>query len=341
MQNKKHILVCCLNWGLGHATRCIPLIQNLNLEHNVSLASSGLAGELLLKNFPSLDYFELPDYNIQYSQKAFSFGLVKQIPKILRTIRQEKKTIALIQRTEQFDIIISDSRLGCWLPNIKSIYLCHQLNIQGIPFGDLANKMHRKTIEKFSEIWVPDIEGEKNLSGVLSSSTSSKVKRIGWISQFEGGANTNKEDEGKILAIVSGPEPHRTIFEKQLLEIQKSLPITIIGGSKKNIKAKDYIPMANRSELISELQTSDLIISRAGYTTLMDVICLGKKGILIPTPGQTEQEYLVKHNHNLKGIRFIQQDQLKVELIEEINTLTLEETEEFQSPNWKELLEDL
>jgi UDP:flavonoid glycosyltransferase YjiC (YdhE family) len=341
MNTKKNILFCCLNWGLGHASRCTPMIQNFSATHSVSIASSGLAGELLQKNFPELNYFKLPDYKIQYSENYFSIGMVQQIPRIISTIKKERKLIAEIQINEQFDVIISDSRLGCWLPKIKSIYLCHQLNIQGIPFGNLASKLHHKAIRKFTEIWVPDTEGEKNLSGALSSSKNRKIKRIGWLSQFEGAANIKGTSAGKTLAIISGPEPHRTSFEKQLLEIQKSLPITIIGGTDATKNTKNYIAFADRDQLWTEIQKADLIISRAGYTTLMDLVCLNKKAILIPTPGQTEQEYLVTYNRHLKGIRFMPQNKLSAERIKEMKEITSEDAVAFLAPNWAKLLVEL
>jgi predicted glycosyltransferase len=66
------------------------------------------------------------------------------------------------------------------------------------------------------------------------------------------------------------------------------------------IKVFNHLPA---DELRQEIERAEWVISRCGYSTIMDLVALQKKALLIPTPAQTEQEYLAAYLHR-KHIAF-------------------------------------
>ena len=321
MISNANILFCVLNWGLGHASRSSALIELLSQNNTIHIASSGEAGLLLRENFPKLSYHELPDYNIQYAKGANqAFKIASQGIKVLSCIKHEHGVVSKLQDSFHFNTIISDSRPGCYLAHCKSIYLCHQLQMQG-KGAWFANWLHHRYIHHFQEVWIPDQEGSKNISGALSQTSHPHAKYIGWLSQCAAHEDHIKPAKN-ILAILSGPEPQRSILEGKLFELQRSLSFTIVGGSSKTKEREGYIPFANKDDLSQLIQTADIIISRTGYSTLMDLMVLKKKGILIPTPGQSEQEYLGNHLAGNDQFEIIPQSALSLDKITEaIKTL--------------------
>ena len=305
---KPRILLAPLDWGLGHATRCIPLIKALqNQNFEVFVGASGKITALLQLEFPELTFIPLKGYGINYAKKRsnFMFSIFAQLPKICKAIQYENKRIKQIVAEYQIDIIISDNRLGCYHKKIPSIFVTHQLNIlTGFQLFDRwALKTNYYFINKYSECWVPDCEGEHNIAGVLSHplrQPKTSLRYLGLLSRFECRDEVRKIP---LTILISGPEPQRSIFEKLLIEQAESYKIEalVIRGlpddqqlmysSNEKLQFRNHVP-AQELELI--LQQSELIIARSGYSTIMDLIALQKKAILIPTPGQTEQEYLAK-----------------------------------------------
>ncbi len=315
-----HILVCPLDWGLGHATRCIPLIQKfLRQGKRVSIAGNGRSLNLLKLEFPHLSFYELPDYDISYPKKGKHFVLHMglQSQKILIAITKEKKRIKDILRSSDIDMILSDNRFGCYHKKCFSVFMSHQINI-ALPQGlNWLNKINQQFISKYNELWIPDNEGANNLSGKLSHGPNIKAKYLGVLSRF-----TRPETEIKIvydyLAIVSGPEPQKSIFEETLRKKLKSssfkcaLVRGVPGSSKLQIEegldVYDHLPAEKLNHLINQ---SKKIICRAGYSSIMDLYTLEKEAILIPTPGQTEQEYLARYLNRRMGFTFIKQEELE------------------------------
>jgi predicted glycosyltransferase len=312
----KKILVAPLNWGLGHATRCMPIIKIL-LEQGfeILLASDGDAGRILSKEFPNLPYFELPSYNISYPSENMLYNGLVQSKNIFKTIKKEKKTIQNIVNQYNINIVISDNRFGCYTENTKNIFITHQINIK-TPYrwtDFFARKINHFFIKKFDEIWIPDVKNEPSLAGTLSHGYLEKLPPchyLGVISRFEKTINITiplgfpKQPERysniNILILLSGPEPQRTILEQKILAQAEKLPydFLLVRGlvkeneqltEQKNIKILNYATSETLNEL---MRNAKLIIARSGYTTLMDLALTGKKALLIPTPGQTEQEYL-------------------------------------------------
>lgn len=306
---KKRILIAPLDWGLGHATRCIPIIYTLlELDYEVIIAADGPIKNLLQLEFPNVVFTKLKGYKIHYTSNKFwlPFRLALQFPKLLWCIYQEHLWVKRIVATYNIDAVLSDNRMGLSHSKIPCIYITHQLKIKtgNIISEWLAQKIHYFFINKYSFCWVPDSELANNLAGDLShpdKMPAIPVKYIGPLSRFEKITTQIKYD---LLILISGPEPQRTIFETLLLKelktftgsvaFVKGLPVNVEKEQLSNETTKN-ISVANHlhsNELNKIIQQSEMIICRSGYTTVMDLIKLGKKAILVPTPGQTEQEYL-------------------------------------------------
>lgn len=328
--HKLRILVAPLDWGLGHATRCIPIIRSL-LKHNaeVVLAASGPVKTLLEKEFPELKIVHLDGYNITYSRdgKLFLPKLFTQLPRVFFAIRNERKWVQKIIIKERIDAVISDNRAGLHHSLIPGVYITHQLQIQtGSKVSDRwIRKLHYRFINKFQQCWIPDNEKEESLAGALSHPVSFpnvSTKYIGILSRFEKKPTQIQYD---FLLLLSGPEPQRSLLESKLVHafdagahsfaLVRGLPN---GGEAlvlKNEKGKvfDHLPADALNELILQ---SESVIARAGYSTIMDLVKLHKKAVLIPTPGQTEQEYLARHLDDKKIFASITQADTSFENIQ-------------------------
>jgi UDP:flavonoid glycosyltransferase YjiC (YdhE family) len=306
------VLVAPLDWGLGHATRCIPVIKELlNQRCVVIIAASGAQKALLQEEFPSLSFVEISGYHIKYDKnRALSiFRLITSIPKILIRVKRENKWLRRFARDERPDLVLSDNRYGLYLPGVCCVFMTHQLLIRapfGGSFGRVAERFLQQLnyffIQRFSRCWVPDIPGDNSLSGKLSHTRnmpSIPTTYIGLLSRF-GAAATSVAGTVDLLVLLSGPEPQRTILEKMILDQAKGSDYRIVlvrglpGGGKPlsapaGMHVHDHLPAAALEPLIRQ---SSLVLARSGYSTVMDLVRLGKKAIYIPTPGQTEQEYL-------------------------------------------------
>ena len=303
------VVVAPLDWGLGHATRCIPLIKSLlNAGCSVSIACNKTAQSLFLQEFQNLHYLPLRGYNIRYSssKRLFAFKILQQIPKIIFSIWYEHMWLREAIKQYDFDFIVSDNRYGFYHKNKPSFFITHQLFIQ-TPFPWLSKKLQKinyRFINRFKACWVPDFPFEPNLAGILSHSKqlpSIPVHYLGLLSRLT--LQKEAKTKYKWLFMVSGPEPQRTIFEALCCKVIEQLNdnILLIRGlpqSEKVLKVPEYCTVFNHlptQQLEMAFAQSEYVISRAGYTTVMEVISMQKKSILIPTPGQTEQEYIAKH----------------------------------------------
>ena len=305
------VLVCPLDWGLGHATRCIPIIRQLiETGARVILASDGPQLHLLRSEFPQLEHILLPGYKVKFSRIIpLSLRMILYAPRLLLKIKREHKILDQLIKKHNIDIVISDNRYGLWNSNIHSIIITHQLNIIPPawlrPFEKLLHRHTHQFIEKFNECWIPDAAGKINLSGKLSHSQNlpKNARYVGLLSRFDReNSETKSKNNYKVVAIVSGPEPQRSLFEEALLSQLplNNLPCLLIRGLPGNTtihKKNELLDIAdhlNAEQLEPILHSKPLVICRAGYSTLMDIAITGNKAILVPTPGQTEQEYLAK-----------------------------------------------
>lgn len=305
---RKTILVVPLDWGLGHATRDIPLIHELiNAGCNVVIAAEGKHASLLQQEFPHLTFLSLPGYRIQYAQKGWLFGLkiIQQIPKILQAIKYEQQWLLKVVEEHKIDAVISDNRFGLYHPKIPTVFISHQLLIK-TPFGGITEKwlqrINYKYIRRYSACWIPDYAGPNNLSGILAhpAKLPPNTTYLGCLSRFENRPGVPQRYD--LLVLISGPEPQRSNLEKMVIEQVKALPISALivsgkPGTPEKQQITPYIQQVNHlnaKELNEAMLAAGMVLSRSGYTTLMDLAKLNKKAILIPTPGQSEQEYLGK-----------------------------------------------
>lgn len=298
----KKVLVAPLNWGLGHTSRVIPIIKQLLAQgHEVFLASDGEALELLRLEFPNLRTFVLTGYQVHYGGKNLLLSLTLQLPKIVKSILKEYFETAAIVKKENIDIVISDNRLGCRSPKSYNIIITHQINLvlNNRLLADLASKTNHILLNKFDEVWVPDLPPPDHITGLMSNNNlKTKVVYVGPLSRLK---KLKADFKRECLVILSGPEPLRTEFEEKIINqaikmpdqflIVRGLPLNHEG----NIQVSDNVilcPFMTSDQLSEAISHSQFVIARTGYTTIMDMISLNQPCILVPTPGQPEQEYL-------------------------------------------------
>ncbi len=319
----RRVLYAVLDWGLGHATRSIPIIQELQAQQfEVAIAGSGESLELLRREFPGVMFHELPGYQPRYAASGkMALAMLRQLPHFIGTIRAEHRKLQSILDQQRFDVVVSDNRYGCWSRELPSIFITHQSNIQ-MPrrFGWLAPLVRQVTyrlLRNFSECWVPDLRNAL-LTGKLSEFAHLKnipVTFIGPLSRFRYTGPTQYKFE--ILAVFSGPEPQRTILENIVLEsLQNSnKSFFVVRGlpfDSKSYKEYNIVNFADMQTLSQLMNSSEIVIARSGYSTVMDLIALRKKAILIPTPGQTEQEYLAALLHQKAWFYSTEQDRFNL-----------------------------
>lgn len=309
------ILLAPLNWGLGHATRCIPIIRHyLSQGNEVVLAGDGDSICLLRGVFPELRVIDLPSLELEYTANAQQRGFyLRAIWALTRFTIADQYYLRQILAREHFDLIISDNRFGCFSRDVRSVYITHQL-YPVLPkrlrlFQSIARAVHACIYKRYKEVWVPDYaDATKSLSGALSHGGrfDKKAKYIGPLSRFAGVKIENKNNGPySTLAILSGLEPQRTIFEKEILQryAQSADSVLLVRGKVADphtlIRKGDItiVPSITDQDLINTAQGVKTIIARSGYSTIMDLQALGvlHKAELHPTPGQSEQEYLAHY----------------------------------------------
>ena len=326
--HKKRILVAALNWGLGHASRCIPIIRALEKEDFIPvIASDGPALLLLKKEFPSIEYHELCSYNIRYTKRAefLKLKLLLKTSQILKAISKENKQTADIVNSDHISGIISDSRFGVRDPGVWNVFITHQLTVLSGSTTFISTKLHQMYLRKFDECWIPDSARQKNLSGILGHSENfqHQLKYIGALSRFQ---KKNVPAENDILLLLSGPEPQRSLLEKLFLKefAESDKKILLVRGvmekteplqQKGTIRIMPYLLSEDLEDIIN---SSELIIARSGYSTVMDLSRMEKQAFFIPTPGQYEQEYLAARLKNLGIAPFCKQEDFNLHRLNEL-----------------------
>jgi uncharacterized protein (TIGR00661 family) len=307
---KIRVLIAPLDWGLGHTTRCIPIIYEL-LKNDVDVIIAGNENQqvLLKQEFPHCTYIYLEGYNVQYAASArkLFFKMLMQIPRILSAMSKEHKWLKKAIKDYQIDAVISDNRYGLHYSGVPCVFITHQLLIKN-PLGSLAEKLLQKInynqINRFHQCWIPDFDDHPNLAGDLSH--PQKMPKIP--AYYIGPLTRMKKletiiDKNHLLIILSGPEPQRSVFENLIFEQIISFPgtATIVRGLPSGMelpKTADHINIYNhldRYHLNKEMCKAAFVLCRSGYSSVMDIHAVGVKSVLIPTPGQTEQEYLADY----------------------------------------------
>ncbi|MGQ1890409.1 glycosyltransferase [Thermophagus sp. OGC60D27] len=321
----KTILICPLDWGLGHMSRDLPLIKEFRKHgHRVIVAASSRLIEWLKTEYSDTETVFFPGPEIRYGQKGtLILKLLFQLPLLIWWYFREKRYTANLISRYHPDLIISDNRYGVRHRSTFSVIVTHQLMLK-LPlyikwFEYPLHLLIKKLIQFFDECWVPDFKKEFSLAGDLVHKYRypKNIKLIGPLSRFDDSKNQLKYNlglkPGTLLAIISGPEPHRTLLEKELIKLfdhyrGKVCLIRGKGFNRRFLKAQtatreiyNHLPTP---ELHEKAATSEIIITRSGYSTIMDMYILKQSMFMIPTPGQTEQEYLAKFHHRKSPSKF-------------------------------------
>jgi len=343
---QKAVCIAPLDWGLGHATRCIPLIHALEaLNYTIYIAGEGKQTSILKEAFPNAHFIPLKGYRIHYSkEKRFLIPTILfQVPKIIISIIQEHQWLKKTNKQHPFDLIISDNRFGFFHNKIKSVFITHQLEIQ-TPFNWLTRicqNISYRFINKFNACWVADMQPPNHIAGNLVNTKPLPAIDIWYmncLSRLQHYVQaSNNENKIKFLGIVSGPEPQRAIFENILWNSGNELnyPFVIVAGmpddklyNKLTSKGNLYHHLSGKA-LADQINDAEFIICRGGYTTLLELIPFKKKLILIPTPGQTEQEYLAKYWHAKKWAISFEQEHFNL-----LDALKAAKNFEYQTPRF-------
>jgi uncharacterized protein (TIGR00661 family) len=313
--NKRRVLIAPLDWGLGHATRCIPVIKAFEKKDWEVLIGADGAGEYLLRQeFPHLQFVQLEGYRVRYSNSKWTLPLkmVWQAPGILSAIRKENRWLQHAIEKHNIDLVVSDNRYGLYTDKVPCIFITHQLQIKA-SYRWLEKrllKLNYKYISRFTECWVPDAE-VNSLAGDLSHPSALHpfpLHYIGPLSRFKKQMAVVKY---KYLFLISGPEPQRSLLEKKILKDIGKLKEDILiirgkPGDKEILPVPGNITIYNHlggEALEKAMNSAAFIISRPGYTTVMEIAALQQRSVLVPTPGQTEQEYLAKYL-KIQGLAF-------------------------------------
>lgn len=331
MKKKFRILICPLNWGLGHASRDAYLIRFLLEQgYDVIIGGEGASIEFLKTELPGLKYTDLPSFQIRFSAKYPAwFMITLLLPGFFTWMIRENKLLQQVIRKYEIDLVISDTRYGLWSSLIPSVIITHQISFKLPlllkPFHYLLYRINRIALNRFSQCWIPDFPGYPNLSGSLTHRYKLPVHTsfIGPLSRFHRLGNEIVPENGfEIAAILSGPEPQRSIFEKMITEHlartnRRAIIVCGLPGRKisENLSTTILrVSYATGIELLTILKTSKYIICRSGYSTIMDLAALNKTAMLVPTPGQTEQEYIARHMAKQGFFLFTEQKDFNLEI---------------------------
>lgn len=325
--NKPRILICPLDWGLGHAVRCVPIIRTIKKLGAIPvIAADNGPLRLLKKEFPEAEFVTFPGVSVSYPNDGGNmlWSMIKQSPALFQGIKDETTFIKHIIPALQIDAIISDNRFGAYSIEVPSVYITHQIHIQtGNTITDaLARKQHAKYMKNFQQVWIPDITENDGISGKLSHGKNipSHGKYIGLLSRFS--TLDALEKKYDVACILSGPEPQRSLLEEIFIQQASLFPdkkFVLVSGnneSLKNIPAHIHqITLADAEMIRSIYASSENVVCRSGYTSIMEMVTVNRSAWLIPTPGQTEQEYLADYVDGKLGFKTMLQKHVDMQRI--------------------------
>lgn len=309
-------MIAPLNWGLGHASRCIPLIERLQSEgHEVVLGGDGESLTLLRKHFPGLSVLPLASLDLRYGKgNRQVWAMIRSLPKIVRSAISDHRMLADYLRYEQIDQVISDNRFGLYSEKTRSVYITHQLTV-ALPrpwqwLEPIVSRWHRKIISRYDACWIPDMEcrkdGVQGLAGRLSHPDilPKNAEYVGTLSRFAG-KEYQLDITYSVVAILSGLEPQRSVLENEIINRYENSDeaVLVVRGRMQGpptvVKHRNItiIPWLDDKHTASYLLGAKVIICRSGYSSIMDMYALGvmHKVEWHPTPGQPEQEYLAEY----------------------------------------------
>jgi len=309
---RPQLLVTVLDWGMGHATRTLPLVEHaVSLRSTVHVASKGTALACFAPplHAPHLHFHAKPGPDITYSKRGNFVRIASQIPSFLAHIRQERRWAEAFVRTHGVRAVLSDNCYGCAVPGVPSVLVSHQLQL---PVPALLEGAARAAVARwaaaFDALWVPDIEpGEGSLSGALADAhVHPHTAYVGVLSRLAPHAvqrslgDVPKPRTWVKVGMVSGVEPHRSLMEKALRAWMAGTegPCLVVagkpgGGVHVDGNVTTWCDPTD-TELAHALQEAETVVCRSGYSSQLDLAALGVRAILVPTPGQPEQEFLAQ-----------------------------------------------
>jgi uncharacterized protein (TIGR00661 family) len=354
MLQPSNILFAILDWGLGHATRSEPIIAFLvENGHNVYLAGSGKSAKYISTRFPSLPLLQMPDYRIEYAKNGNQIiKLMIQAPRLWFVVKHEHKTIEQYVKQYNIDFVFSDNRFGAYSKHCHSIYITHQLQFflrGGLkPFSKLVARVHRLFICNYSTVLVPDNKEDSIAGDISTNMNGQNTFYIGPLSRFYNyTCQSSNESRKFVLFLLSGTEPQRSILEQLLIEIAPKIQhkIVLVRGvvdAPKLVQQEgvEVVEFAEKEQLFSLILNAEYIVCRSGYSTIMDLWEIKRKAILVPTPGQPEQEYLSDYLKVIYGFESVKQKHLKMYNWNNIPSL-MEWEHNVCSINFKEVLKQI
>ena len=293
----------------------------------IILAGNGFSLEFLRKEFPGWQYVVLPSFEMRYSGGSSQVvSVLKAFLKLIAASWREHRRLRHLIKERNIDIVISDNRFGLFNRNCISVYITHQLTVPA-PAGfrfltPVIRKLHRNIISNYTYCWIPDEPGVFNLSGNLShhQALPENARFIGILSRFQPETfSVEAEKQYDFLFILSGVEPQRTILEKKIISFFQenlSCKAVLVRGVPDKKESIEYagqltiINQASEEELKSLLEMSEVVVCRSGYTGVMELASINKRAVLIPTPGQPEQEYLAEYLSSYPLFSCVKQDEL-------------------------------
>lgn len=331
----RKVILSPLDWGLGHATRIIPIIRYLvGSGCQVTVAATPVGIRVIQTEFPDLEYLIMPGYRMDYPRKGslFLLHMFRRLPRLISAIRKEHRWLLEAQRMHRWDLVISDNRYGFRHPDIPSVFITHQINIR-TEISNWADRLLKKInlalIRRFDACWIPDEESYPGLAGELSHGRLPPgIRYIGPLSRLIPERDIQRHG---LLILLSGPEPQRSMLEKSILDelsdyrgnvtLIRGLPDgTGVPSHSEEHRILNHLPAEAMGKAMAG---AALVICRSGYSSVMDLVCTGTPAVLIPTPGQTEQEYLAIHLEREGYFPYIKQDEFTLEaVIEKAGTFT-------------------
>ncbi len=304
MFENQRILICPLNWGIGHSTRMVAYARQLEKKGNtIIVAGDNKVLDVFEEELPHVERILLKDINVRYSKgKKIVRKLMLNSPLFFVSIFLQHFALQRLLSKIDVDIVISDSRPSLWTNKVKSYYVTHQPNVKLTDGWHWAEKMttalHHWFIRRYDGLLIPDVEGKDSFSGELSKVNDKRIKTfyIGWLSRFEKD-NTQVEKEDYSLLILSGVEPTRSLLRDEIVARYQKLDEQLIVAGDYNaeqIGKITILPYVRTEALKPLILSAKHVICRSGYSMVTDLKVLGVSAELIPTSGQPEQEYLAK-----------------------------------------------
>lgn len=327
----RRVLYGVYHWGLGHATRSLGLIRAL-LERGdeVTILMQPDQGLQLLKSElgDACEYYPFRDTPAPFSRYpvVFYLRMTAAMPWVLAGYRREHRETEKLVAERHFDCVVSDSRFGVWSQAVPSYCIFHSIH-QVVPFlrqitEPFVEWGQRDLLKGYTKILIPDVEENGGLSGWLGHDPRLDwgEGRLVYIGPLSSLPQTDFEQDIDVFFSVSGIEPQRGLLEELVLDALPRLSGKIIvtlgrpkdDGERREVAGTTVYGYLDRRRQAEMLSRAKLVMTRSGYTTLMELAGLGRKALFVATPGQSEQEYLAKFHRERGHVWSVEQKHLDI-----------------------------